>query len=731
MSESWQSRLHNKIYMSRYNDRNVSSAAKRFLLVKRLLIGLGVVGALVVMTSTQVQSVLEALRAPVLPELQVVDRQGNPLAQHWPAQNWGGTTSQVSENTKKYHHITQGTATLPIPYAWFIHLEQPDSSLWATLLKSIFFIESGRMTRDGYLLRFGFIRSTQHPVFNPDGLPIGFAKSESINIPGFATKTAGVGFTCAACHTGHIVHDQGGKATEYIIEGGPATTDLSQLVAALGAAMGQTAVSSKLPFFDGRFDRFARNVLGTQYNAVGKAALAENLVTTIEALKKAVDIVDVQEGFTRLDALNRIGNQVFAKNVDRHDNYQPINAPVNYPFIWTTSWFKWVQYDASIMRPLVRNAGEAMGVTAHVSMYTPKDENRFQSSIPMEHLFWIEDFLKGKAFNEGLTAPAWPFKPVEKTSAKYQQGEALYKERCEGCHLPVVDNPALAKHLKPIEYLQVTKNSPTPVANSTSEKVLDLHVIPQSEIGTDPAQGNVLATRTVNTAGSTKGTIEQATKGLGIDRTVCGQNPEQVYKNALSGEKKPGDLLNGVPVSDGRAVNFGLALGALVQQSIDAWFTTNGVSDAELKDRFQGGRPNCLQAGQGYKARPLNGVWATAPFLHNGSVATLHDLLCKPQEKRPPYIRLGDIRFDADNVGLQQPKDFAEVAARYVKKKRLYTAEGYFILDTTIPGNSNLGHSFSDEYDAKKRHSEQKKGVIGPGFTGEQCDALIDYLKTI
>jgi hypothetical protein len=386
MSESLQTRLHNRIYRRRYNSRNMSQTAKYLLFAKRLLLGLIVVGVVVITSSSQVQSILEALRAPALPELQVVDRQGKPLAQYRPAQNWGGTTSQVSEDTSKYHHMSQGTATLPIPYTWFVHLEEPDSSLWTTLLKSIFFIESGRMTRDDYLLRFGFIRSTKHPIYNPDGLPIGFAKSESINIPRFATKTAGVGFTCAACHTGHLVYGQGDNATEYIIEGGPATTDLSQLVAALGAAMSQTAVSSKLPFFDGRFDRFARKVLGTQYNAVGKSALAENLVTTIEALKKGVDIVEVQEGFTRLDALNRIGNQVFAKNVDRQDNYQPINAPVSYPFIWTTSWFKWVQYDASIMRPLVRNTGEAMGVTARVSMHTPKGENRFQSSIPTEHL---------------------------------------------------------------------------------------------------------------------------------------------------------------------------------------------------------------------------------------------------------------------------------------------------------------------------------------------------------
>ncbi len=81
--------------------------------------------------------------------------------------------------------------------------------------------------------------------------------------------------------------------------------------------------------------------------------------------------VDVTEGFSRLDALNRIGNQVFALDPHRYDNYVNLNAPVKYPHIWTSSWFDWVQYDGSIMEPLVRNAGEAMGVTAEVDFHAP------------------------------------------------------------------------------------------------------------------------------------------------------------------------------------------------------------------------------------------------------------------------------------------------------------------------------------------------------------------------
>lgn len=52
----------------------------------------------------------------------------------------------------------------------------------------------------------------------------------------------------------------------------------------------------------------------------------------------------------------------------------------------------------------------------------------------------------------------------------------------------------------------------------------------------------------------------------------------------------------------------------------------------------------------GYIARPLNGIWATAPYLHNGSVPSLYDLLL-PQEQRPTTFYTGSHEFDPSRVG--------------------------------------------------------------------------------
>lgn len=96
-----------------------------------------------------------------------------------------------------------------------------------------------------------------------------------------------------------------------------------------------------------------------------------------------------------------------------------------------------------------------------------------------------------------------------------------------------------------------------------------------------------------------------------------------------------------------------------------------------------------------YKARPLNGVWAPAPYLHNGSVPTLYDLLLPPAE-RPTTFAVGRREFDPARVGFRTDP-FA----------------GGFAFDTSLPGNSNAGHEY------------------GTGLTDAQRWQLVEYLKSL
>lgn len=653
---------------------------RRFLVVLAII---AVVAVIAVLTSPQVGAIIEALEPPGLPEPAAVSEQVS-LDQGWNA-----------EDADRFHHEAQGTHTLPIPLSWFLALEAPLNSPLA-----IPFFRRERFADNRYLLRFGFIASAKSRN-NAYGLPIGFAYSPFQSIKGLSHKETAVGLTCAACHTGQLVFN--GK--RYVIEGGPAVTDLGQLTYALRAALGQTALSAKLPFFDGRFRRFAKAVLGTEYNDLTSLQLKKDLDGIIDALVNQPGGIDVTEGFSRLDALNRIGNQVFAIDPERYGNYVNINAPVTYPHIWTSSWFDWVQYDGSIMSPLVRNAGEAMGVSAELNLTASPAEGRFASSIPFDNLRWIEQQLAGKdqplvakAFT-GLNAPTWPasFPAIDK--AKAAVGAQLYDKHCSGCHLPALTpdivhgkapDAEFWKHFGPIRW-----RGPDGQEKQTTESVLNVEIIAQTHIGTDPTQGNVLRNRAVDTAGRELVRAGQTSPGLGLDIDVC--------------QRKADNTLDTIHVSDHALQLYALALGAAVQQSIDAWLRSTGTDHAEI----EGDRPNCLAAGFGYKARPLNGVWATAPFLHNGSVPTIYDLL-SPVAERPKAFLLGDPSFDPVRVGI--------VTRTVDPKGRSYDGEGYFILDTSRPANRNTGHEFSND---------KHEGVIGPELSPDERNAIIEFLKSI
>jgi len=103
----------------------------------------------------------------------------------------------------------------------------------------------------------------------------------------------------------------------------------------------------------------------------------------------------------------------------------------------------------------------------------------------------------------------------------------------------------------------------------------------------------------------------------------------------------------------------------------------------------------------GYKARPLVGVWATGPFLHNGSVPTIYDLL---SETRPSTFVFGSLEFDPVKLGFAQTE-----------------GTGTMRFDNQLPGNSNAGHWFTNE--------ASRPGKIGRALTEQEKFAIIEYLK--
>ncbi|MGY8668536.1 di-heme-cytochrome C peroxidase, partial [Bradyrhizobium sp. UFLA05-109] len=663
------------------------------------------------------KGILAQLLPPPLPTLP------ETTAAYWLEQNWS------LKDRHWFHHASQGTATFPVPYTWFMALEQPRLHL---------FSRPGMMKDSAYLERFGFIPSPQSiqtdvttlrrfgyanvyettqvpdwstkwtPAENVDGLPVGFARMTGVVDPATGRREEDkIGLTCAACHTGQI-HYHG---IDVRFDGGPAMTDLKKLELSTGLSIAYTLY---VPF---RFQRFADRVLGPEASKADRDTLKQKLSAIgkflIDWQNKYNDTIehrqtwdkkkqqDTEEGFGRLDALNRIGNQVFSQDFALsgisgfEKNLHAQDAPVSYPAIWTVPWFKFAQYDASIEQPLIRNAGEALGVTALLNLSDAYPEDAlWRSSTHIKTLGWIEDLLRGPdPFKPadpsggpkfgGLLAPKWPSQILGDAwrldQKKIDNGRKIYAEMCSGCHLPAVDTPAFwsSGHWEA----------------SGDTKVLNAVTIPLDEIKTDPEQSLVLTNRIVDVPGFLKVNTADLKTWWQCDVPTASSSTEMVYA---------------------------LGLMTVVDLVARKWMDDDKTPEAERAKLWNLARKNCLNPAPGprYRARPLNGIWATAPYLHNGSVPSLYWLL-KPQSERPTKFCMGRRDYDPVTVGFAVTAD-----------ERCKTGETQFSAGSEkdpIQGNSVLGHSFE-----RKEGEPKRPGVIGRMFRDddERYD-LIEYLKTL
>lgn len=135
-----------------------------------------------------------------------------------------------------------------------------------------------------------------------------------------------------------------------------------------------------------------------------------------------------------------------------------------------------------------------------------------------------------------------------------------------------------------------------------------------------------------------------------------------------------------VPVNvNGNQVPLPQAIASLIPKIITAYNQDpeNHVTDAEKVAWNHGRTPAEWRGPQVYSARPMAGVWATPPYLHNGSVLTLYDLLL-PASQRPAKFFVGSRNYDPVRLGYMNEQDALRI----------------FTFDTTQPGNSNAGHEY-------------------------------------
>lgn len=629
-----------------------------------------------------------------------------------------------------FYTTTQGSDLMP--YDFFMVLEQAG--------KTELFRADENMNFYRYLPQ----KATSS---NPDALPVGWVKDK------YEGKEY-IGLTCAACHTGQVNYNGVGIR----IDGGPASADMETIMIDLAKALEHTRENAEVK------QRFVKNVLA-RGNYKTEADVLDDLSKYEQRIYSYtyINASQTSYGYARLDAFGRIYNRVLEhiinerelkellrdrkvrfdkeltkkqieeiskldkemteKEIDeilskidevmtgeQRDHlmarlgkyltplqiallndavFNKPDAPVSYPFLWDIAQHDYVQWngiaDNAGLGPIGRNAGEVIGVFGTLDWKEEKGVSltsllfqgsgttrvKFDSSVDVQNLHRIELHLKK------LNSPVWPQKILgEINKEKAAKGEILFAEYCAACH--------------------------TKIDRADPDRRVVAHMTRVSDIGTD----STMAENSFKYQGYS-GILRNQYVGLGVGNILL--DKEAPVAALLTQATK-----NVVATPDP-----------------DKWFFQRGVDWAvnlvtayfgnEIKSSIKNGNydpdttVNPLASLNAYKGRPLNGIWATAPYLHNGSVPSLHDLLLPKKrpgdpedgEYRPDQFEVGSREFDPVKVGLK--------------------SSGYksFTFDTSFPANSNAGHEYASGKTA------QPNGEILKPLNKEQRDHLLEYLKTL
>lgn len=493
--------------------------------------------------------------------------------------------------------------------------------------------------------RYGYLTNVASSYYNPDGLPVGMTRHED------DSGEAWVGFTCAACHTGQIDY----KGTQMRIDGAPVLADHTAFHDDLIASLSQTASD------DAKFGRFAGKVLDGDADDVARNNLRDRLTAMTAELKawQARSHSPVAYGNGRVDAFGIILNEVSGTALGMPENYRTPDAPVSYPFLWDTPQHDFVQWNGiaknGVLGSLGRNVGEVLGVFGDLTV--KKSRFGYPSSVETRNLRDMEDRVKQ------LYSPKWPEVLPAIDSEKAAAGEAHYNKYCSGCHVVMSD---------------AERTDPNRQITAKMAKV--------SKLGTDPLMATNFVTRMAKT-GPLKGAKTRVI--VGRSRLAAEEPAGVVLKHVVKGViiRRVVKRVTGPTVT----ATENIKVSEKKLQSAIASLTPADSPETLETVEFNVDSPLIA-----YKGRPLNGIWATAPFLHNGSVPNLYQLLL-PSDQRVKSFTVGSREFDPVNVGFETE-----------------SYDGDFVFDTSKRGNSNAGHDYG---------------------TGKLTEAerweLVEYMKTL
>jgi hypothetical protein len=393
-----------------------------------------------------------------------------------------------------------------------------------------------------------------------------------------------------------------------------------------------------------KFDRLAARLGASSPDAKSDLRKRfEGAADRIHNYRTRVLVTPYQWGPSRMDAISLIVNRVTSVAPDIPQNWAPPLAPTKPPFLWNAPQGSWTQWRGVQQDPIGRNLIETMGVYMHMNLTAPSvKEGLYDSNARLKNLVEIEDWLAH------LAPPKWPEEVFGKIDrAKAAQGKALFASHCAECH----------------NSYPYTWTEP----NKYGKRFLEVGLVPEKYVGTDRMQFEDL---------------------------------RPLVMTAELAPNLPGPLKDKVLVPQGD-LYYGLSQSILhvaiekVNQTPEEAIKMHGYR--ELPVPFPSDVPH-------YKAAPREGVWATPPFMHNGSVPNLYEMLV-PAGQRTKKFYLGR-EFDPVKVGVDTSGK-----------------SGTYLVDTALVGSSNSGHSFEN--------GPRGNGIIGPLLTDAERWAIVEYLKSI
>lgn len=609
----------------------------------------------------------------------------------YPEQNWD------SRDSLWFYTTSQGSNLMD--YQIFKHLEQVESSVEGKI----------RLFRDyDNMNKYRFLPQ-KVTKGNPDWLPVGWVKDS------YEGKDY-IGLTCAACHTTQVNYNNKKEniSVGIRIDGGPSMADIQtmfeELEKALKASMYKENDHEK-------FDNLAKNVLGPDVSDPEKKAFSGQLQKQYMRIKAFNEKDDPKEGqkdppnegvngrygYGRLDAFGRIFNRIESvRSPSNKDQYHPANAPVSYPFLWDTPHHDFVQWNGIAgntglggLGPLGRNASEVLGVFATVHagnedtglIPTILGFGNYSSSVRKWNQVGLERKIKH------LWSPSWEQLAKDNVLPKIKGFPQDEEKRAAIINtIEAADENELDKLMKELSDwelgLAVFKKYKCALCHQHIDREDDgRRVISQfssvKEIGTDP----MMANNAISYCSQSEFPKVPKEEGCMTSDGKMGSKGADAITH-LTQEV----LFNGAfwdfPV-------YAVSWGSNPWKSFIPFMTGEADRhvDFEVVNKKDGERDKDLKHLYVYKGRPLNGIWATAPYLHNGSVPNLYELFlpssCEGKEGR--QLEQGtDCRSKTFTVGNRE-LDIEKVGFAQLDQDKFQE----LVFDTSLLGNSNEGHEYA------------------------------------